>query len=135
MTKPNNHSPINSIFENVLQSRTINDQIVKELESKVNEDWIVGHHEVELLFKVNHAIGDQDQKCPQWTEFFKTAVCRSVVFDLESPGEIDVKEGDWLASIVQKYSVKNDSEKSLFQAIRKNATHIAGQLANTLKPD
>ncbi len=49
--------------------------------------------------------------------------------DLDSPGEIDKKEGDWLEEVLSKYSVDNHTQAELFEELKQSAKSISGKVA------
>jgi hypothetical protein len=111
----------------------VNDADVQSLEKHVNSDWIVDHSEVEALFRMNQAIGHRDEECPAWGEFFVAAASRLIVLDLDTPGEIDEREGDWLEDLLQRYSIGNQSEGRLLDEIRATAKKISGRVAKRMQ--
>ncbi|MDB4640937.1 hypothetical protein OAF56_04810, partial [Pirellulaceae bacterium] len=56
-----------------------------------------------------------------------------IIFDMNSPGEIDAEEGDWLASMLDKYSIGNDSEKQLLTEIQKLVSSVQGKLGDRIQ--
>ena len=122
------------ILEKIMQDGKVDVQEVNALENMVKADWVVDHHEVELLFKVNNAIGDNDEACPQWTKFFIATVTRLLVADMDTPGTIDTEEGNWLGNVFEKYSVGNKTENDLMHEIKNTTTAIHGKIGEVIKP-
>lgn len=122
-----NH-PVREVLRNVVKNAEINAEQVKELEQFVRKDWVIDEEEAWLLFRVNKALGSDHLECPEWTEFFVSTISRFVVMDMNSPGEIDEAEGDWLANMLEEYSVDNDTERKLIYELQKTTTSISGKL-------
>ncbi len=123
---------VREVLKKVVADSAINAQQVEALENFVRQDWVIDQNEAKFLFRVNHAVGKNDEDCPQWTQFFVTSIARLVVFDLNTPGQIDEAEGDWLAEMLDENSVGNDSELALIAEIKKNTTSVSGKIAQRL---
>jgi hypothetical protein len=121
------------ILELIIADREVDIEEVRALARKLDQDWVVDHAEVELLFRVNQALGQKDISCPEWTEFFANNVSRLLIMDLDTPGEIDSTEGDWLSDTLDKYGVGNTTELELLKALRKRAAKINGRLAQRMQ--
>lgn len=91
--------------------------------------------EVEQLLKVNHSLNQNDENCPEWSIFFATSISRLIIFDMNSPGEIDSKEGDWMVLMLHPYSPSNKSEKQLLIEVQKLASSIKGKLGDLIQPN
>ena len=120
------------ILELVIADGKVDSEEVRALARKLNQDWVVDRAEVELLFRVNQSLGQRDSDCPEWTEFFANNVSRLLIMDLDTPGEIDSTEGDWLADTLDKHGVGNTTELELLDALRKGASKIDGRVAQRL---
>lgn len=127
-----NH-PVREVLIKVLQDNAINADQVKGLERFVREDWVIDGDEATLLFRVNKAIGCNEDQCAEWTQFFVTSISRFVVMDMNTPGEIDESEGDWLAELLDEYSVDNKSEKALIFELQKTTSSIGGKLGQRIQ--
>lgn len=123
------------ILSEIQASQAVNAGQVKSLQQLVDLDWIVDHDETELVFKANQAIGANDEDCPEWKDFFVSTVCRIVVLDMETPGEIDVQEGDWLGGLWEQYSIGNNSEQRLCTELAQTTSKIEGKLASRISPN
>jgi len=128
------HESADEIIKRIIANGAVDLYDVRTLERQVRSDWIVDRREVEELFRMNHAIGDHDEDCPAWTDFFVATASRLIVLDLETPGEIDKNEGDWLEDLLDRYSVGNQSEKKLLDEIRMTAKKISGGVSKRIKP-
>ena len=124
---------VREVLKDVVEQRTINPDQVKELERFVREDWVIDENEAKFLFRVNHALDSNEDDCAEWIQFFVTSIARFVVLDMNSPGEIDEAEGDWLADMLDEFSVDNDAEKKLIFELQKTTTSIAGKLAQRIQ--
>ena len=127
-----NH-PVRNVLKEIFDSSFINAEQVKHLKDFVLQDWVIDQTEAEQLLKVNHALGQNDENCPEWSGFFVNSISRLIIFDMNSPGEIDAEEGDWLASILDKYSIGNDSEKQLLTEIQKLVSSVQGKLGDRIQ--
>jgi len=121
------------ILEKIMKDGVVDKKEVDALERMVNSDWVVDRHEVELLFRVNKAIGDDDDKCSEWTRFFVATVTRLIVADMETPGTIDADEGDWIGEVFEAHTVGNDTEKQLIDDIQKTTTSVKGKIGELMK--
>ena len=129
-----NH-PVRNVLKEILDSSSINAEQVKCLEYFVRQDWVIDKTEVEQLLKVNHSLNQNDENCPEWSTFFVASISRLIIFDLNSPGEIDAEEGDWMASMLDQYSIGNKSEKQLLIDVQKLASSIQGKLGDLIQPN
>ncbi len=117
------------ILEYVKDGGEIDRTAIDALTRHLNEDWIIDLNEAEFLFQVNHAIGARDEDNEAWAEFFCDNISKLVLFDLQTPGEIDEPEGNWLADMLHKFGCNNQSENRLIEHIRTSAKSIAGRFA------
>lgn len=104
---------------------------VKILSDKVNANWKIGLGEAEILFKINKSI---DEACPEWTEFFVSSISRLIVMDMNTPGEINDSEGDWLADMFEAHAADNSTQKSLVEELRNLSGRIGGRIGEQIKP-
>ena len=125
--------PVREILKQVVQDTEINADQVKELERFVKQDWVIDQDEAKFLFRVNEALGSNHDDCPEWSQFFVTSISRFVVMDMNSPGEIDEAEGNWLAEMLDEFSVDNESEKKLIYEIQKTTSSIGGTLGQRIQ--
>ena len=127
-----NH-PVREVLKQVVQDTEINADQVKELARFVKQDWVIDQDEAKFLFRVNEALGSNHDDCPEWSQFFVTSISRFVVMDMNSPGEIDEAEGNWLAEMLDEFSVDNESEKKLIYEIQKTTSSIGGTLGQRIQ--
>ena len=104
---------------------------VKVLSDKVNSNWKIGLGEAEILFKINKSV---DEACPEWTEFFVSSISRLIVMDMNTPGEINDSEGDWLADMFEAHAADNSTQKSLVEELRNLSGRIGGRIGEQIKP-
>ena len=126
--------PVRKVLEKIVADTKITAEQVRELENFISEDWIIDELEAEVLFRVNKALGSNEDDCPEWTEFFLRSICKLVVMEMSSPGEIDQSEGDWLGEMFEKYSVENESQEKLLFELQKSTTSIEGKIAEKIQP-
>ncbi len=124
--------PVRDVIEEIIGDQAINANQVQTLEKFVKADWIVDSDEAKLLFRINKALGSNHDDCPEWTEFYVATISRLVVMDMNSPGEIDESEGDWLVEMLDEYAINNLSEKKLILEIKKCTTSIKGKLSERI---
>ena len=104
---------------------------VEILADKVNQNWTIGLSEAEILFKVNKSV---DEVCPEWTEFFVSSISRLIVMDMNTPGEINDSEGDWLADMFQTHAADNSTQESLVHELRNLSGKIGGRIGEQIQP-
>ena len=105
---------------------------VAALQKHLDADWVVDRAEVELLFRVNQLLGPKASDCPAWTQFFVENVARLLVMDIDTPGEIDQDEGDWLADLLDRFGTENETQGALLKALASGASKVAGRVAPRL---
>ncbi|MCO6457573.1 MAG: hypothetical protein J5I93_19910 [Pirellulaceae bacterium] len=120
------------ILEKVMRDSLVDADEVRALERRLQRDWVVDRSEVELLFRVNQALGERAEQCGEWTEFFVNHVARLLIMDIDTPGEIDQAEGDWLAGMLDQYGTGNSAESALLGALQRSATRVSGRLVERL---
>ncbi|MEM8733762.1 MAG: hypothetical protein AAGG44_06060, partial [Planctomycetota bacterium] len=55
-------------------------------------------------------------------------ITKMLVMDMETPGEIDTEEGNWLGTLFDQYSVGNATESRLCKEIKETTTKIEGKI-------
>ena len=124
----------NEVLQQIVSTKKVTAADVKILSDKVKEDWTIDLNEAEILFKVNHYIGDADNQCPEWTEFFVNSISRLIVMDMNTPGEINDSEGDWLADMFKAHAGGNKTQKSLVHELQSLAGKIGGRIGEQIEP-
>ncbi len=128
-----NSASLHALVQQVLDDGQLDETRIEQIERALKSDWIVDRSEIEWLFQINQKLGDRDEQFPQWSDLFVNNVARLVVMDLETPGEIDESEGDWLAEVFDQYSVGNATEKRLIEEIRSMAKSIGGRFIDRIE--
>lgn len=119
------------ILKHIVADGIVDAQEVETLRQRVNQDWKVDRDEAELMFKINRATSDGDEHCDEWGPLFVEVICRYLVFDMHTPGEIDAEEGDWLALQLGDGPL-NVNERNLLKEIKRTATVVHGRLSSFL---
>ena len=121
----------NEVLQQIISTKKVTAADVKILSDKVKENWKIDLNEAEILFKVNKSIGDA---CPEWTEFFVNSISQLIVMDMNTPGEIDDSEGDWLADMFQAHDAGNATQDSLVNELRNLSGKIGGRIGEQFQP-
>ena len=119
------------VLRQIDSTKKVTAEDVKILSDKVNANWKIGLGEAEILFKINKSI---DEACPEWTEFFVSSISRLIVMDMNTPGEINDSEGDWLADMLEAHGADNATQKSLVYELRRMSGKIGGRIGEQIKP-
>ena len=119
------------VLRQIASTKKVTAADVKILSDKVNANWKIGLGEAEILFKINKSI---DEACPEWTEFFVSSISRLIVMDMNTPGEINDSEGDWLADMFEAHAADNSTQKSLVEELRNLSGRIGGRIGEQIKP-
>ena len=96
-------------------------------------DWQVGLEEAQLLFQINDALHQSEENAESWAEFFVDAISQFIVFDMNSPGEIDEEEASWLVDQLVQHPILDQNEEALLKSIKKQATRIDDKLIEFLE--
>ena len=67
-------------------------------------------------------------------EFFASSISRLIVMDMNTPGEINDSEGDWLADMFQAHAADNSTQKRLVEELRNMAGKIGGRIGEQIQP-
>ena len=121
----------NEVLQQIISTKKVTAADVKILSDKVKENWKIDLNEAEILFKVNKSI---DDACPEWTEFFVNSISQLIVMDMNTPGEIDDPEGDWLADMFQAHDAGNATQDSLVNELRDLSGKIGGRIGEQFQP-
>ncbi len=119
----------NQILNEILAHGKVSMEQVAKLKELVDADWVVDKDEVVTLFCANQALAENDDDCLEWGDFFVASITKLLVQDMETPGEIDQQEGDWLGMLLERYGCGNASEKRLVKEIVKTTSKIEGKFA------
>lgn len=121
----------NEVLRQIISTKKVTAPEVKILSDKVNQNWKIDLSEAEILFRVNKSVNDI---CPEWTEFFVSSVSRLIVMDMNTPGEINDSEGDWLADMLEAHGADNATQKSLVYELRRMSGKIGGRIGEQIQP-
>lgn len=121
----------NEVLRQIISTKKVTAPEVKILSDKVNQNWKIDLSEAEILFRVNKSVNDI---CPEWTEFFVSSVSRLIVMDMNTPGEINDSEGDWLADMFEAHGADNATQKSLVYELRRMSGKIGGRIGEQIQP-
>ena len=119
------------VLRQIDSTKKVTAEDVKILSDKVNANWKIGLGEAEILFKINKSV---DEACPEWTEFFASSISRLIVMDMNTPGEINDSEGDWLADMFEAHAADNSTQKRLVEELRNMAGKIGGRIGGQIQP-
>ena len=119
------------VLRQIDSTKKVTAEDVKILSDKVNANWKIGLGEAEILFKINKSI---DEACPEWTEFFVSSISRLIVMDMNTPGEINDSEGDWLADMFEAHAADSSTQKRLVEELRNISGKIGGRIGEQIKP-
>ena len=121
----------NEVLQQIISNKKVTAAEVKILSDKVNENWQIDLSEAEILFRVNKSVSDV---CPEWTEFFVNSVSRLIVMDMNTPGEINDSEGDWLVDMLEAHGADNGPQESLVNELRQMSGKIGGRIGEQIQP-
>ncbi len=117
------------ILDTIASDGRVDAAEVAQLQQSFESDWVIDRAEAELLFEINRRVGSEDN-AKEWSQFFVNAITKFVVFDMETPGEVDNAEGNWLAAMLS--DPQTETENALLQEIKAKSTSIGGGLADKL---
>lgn len=123
---------IREILKKVVALGKITAEEVEAIEAYIESDGVIDQSEAKLLFRINHALESNHDDCDEWTDFYVTNICRYVVMDMNTPGQIDEEEGDWLGEMFDNYSIDNVAEQTLVAEIKKTTTLIEGKIRDRI---
>ncbi|MEM7476455.1 MAG: hypothetical protein AAF483_15805 [Planctomycetota bacterium] len=122
-----NQTTADEVLAQILDSGVVTAAQVGALQKCVDADWVVDKQEAETLLRANHALGENDEDCPEWGDFFIASITKLLVRDMETPGEIDPQEGDWLGNALELHGVNNSSQQRLLREIKETTSKIEGK--------
>ena len=111
----------------------ISDDAARAYERKLQADWEVGREEAQVLFEINDTLHQGEDNTEGWAEFFVDAIAQFIVFDMNSPGEIDQEEARWLIDQLVQHPILDQNEEALLKSIKKQATRIDDKLIEFLE--
>lgn len=92
------------------------------LENYFCSDSVIDQSKADILFRIHASVSDSPQTSPAWQTLFVQSICRFVVFDLNSPGEVAECEADWLRSHLSDSKELSKTEIELLREIQRNST-------------
>jgi hypothetical protein len=117
-----------SICEQVIADGVVTSDEVRQLQNHVDTDWVICREDADLLFRVNNAARECKKNCKEWPEFFASTIARFIVFDMNTPGQVDRDEAEWLRAHFQSGQPLTETEKRLFREIRRMAPQCCESL-------
>jgi hypothetical protein len=119
------------VLECILADGIVDADEVETLKSHIGRDWRIDRDEAELMLEINRAGLPTGQHAAGWRSLFVEALTRYVVFDLNTPGEVDPEEGDWLGARLELGAI-GETELALMREIRKTASKVSGRLSGLM---
>ena len=87
----------------------------------------VDRAEADFLFDINDAVSGKEN-APSWKNLFVEALSKHVLEDINSPGEIDEDEAEWLINRIEGDDTYDENEKELLTNIKAHAKKIHSKL-------
>ena len=116
------------VIDQIFQDGKVEQAEVDALRARLDADWKISCEEAELLFRINDAPQESESNSDAWSAFFIDALVQFSVFDMNSPGEIESEEANWLIDQLVQHPVLDQNEEALLHAIKKQATRIDDKL-------
>ncbi len=111
-----------AIVKHFMEAGVVEPEAVEALEKRINSDWVISADEAEMLFQINQKVGDHDDHCPNWGDFYVHAITRYVVNDMNTPGEISNEEAEWIRKHIHADGNLTQNEVKLLRHIKKCTT-------------
>lgn len=105
---------------------------VKELKEILYADGVIDIEEAEFLFEINDAVSGNAND-GSWQTLFIDAITSYLLDDENSPGEIDLEEGEWLFEKINGDGQIDEIEKNLLINIKCKAKSFPSNLESLLK--
>ena len=121
------------VIDYICQDGKVDQGEVDALNTALQADWQVGCEEAQLLFEINDTLHQGEDNTEGWAEFFVDAIAQFIVFDMNSPGEIDQEEARWLIDQLVQHPILDQNEEALLESIKKQATRIDEKLIEFLE--
>lgn len=126
--EPPTNSNLEAIATRAIEKGFVDGDAVSSLTEHYDAHAVICEDKANLLFAINTAVRSNDQNCPEWQQLFAQAICRFVVFDLNSPGEIAEDESKWLLQHLGKTQELSVAEVSLLKEIHSNAVTLTAEV-------
>lgn len=98
------------------------------LECHFGSSAVIDQNKADLLFQINSAVGASLDTCQQWQNLFCQSICRFVVYDMSSPGEIADVEAEWLNQQLPPDRPLTSTELHLIREIQNSASTNCEQM-------
>lgn len=121
------------VIDYICQDGKVDQEEIDALQAALQADWQVGREEAQLLFQINDVLHQSEENAERWAEFFVDAISQFIVFDMNSPGEIDQEEASWLVDQLVQHPILDQNEEALLKSIKKQATRIDDKLIEFLE--
>jgi uncharacterized membrane protein YebE (DUF533 family) len=115
----------------ILKDGVIDAAEVKQLQAAVFEDGIIDAHEVALLMELNNEVSGKANH-PSWEQFFIKAVAAYMLEDVNSPGEIDEDEAEWLHEQLSADGKIDNVERNLLLHLKERSSNFPDILQSLL---
>lgn len=116
----------------LLADGVIDEGEVKELEATLYADGKIDIEEADFLFELNNAVSGKENHA-NWERFFIRAISDYLLSDESSPGEIDMKEADWLYEKIKGDGQIDSIEKNLLLNLKEKSKNFPSNLESLLK--
>lgn len=112
---------LKEIAETVCDQGFVDQAALTALEEHFSSHSIVDQAKADLLFHISAAVSSSPKTCSAWPSLFLQSVCRYVVFDLNTPGEIAECEANWLRQHISDQREMTRIEIELIREIQRSA--------------
>lgn len=122
--EPNAYSFLEKIASEAITQGFVDPETVTALTKHCDAHSVICQDKANLLFSINASVRTSQQNCPAWHQLFAQTICRFVVFDMNSPGEIAESESQWLIQQITNSEELTESETSLLKEIQEHAISL-----------
>jgi len=112
---------LKEIADTVCEQGFVDQAALTALEEHFNSHSTVDQSKADLLFHISAVVSSNPKTCSAWQALFLQSVCRFVVFDLNSPGEIAESEANWLRHHISDQREMTRIEVALIREIQRSA--------------
>jgi uncharacterized membrane protein len=123
--KSNEKSFLEQIASKAIEQGFVDPEMVADIEKYYDAHSVICSDKANLLLNVNSAVRSDPRNCSAWAKLFAQAICRFVVFDLQSPGEVEEEESQWLEQYLAKEEGLSEAEVRLLKEIQEDACRIS----------
>ena len=93
-------SELKKLVTDIIADGVVDAAEVVQLETLLLADGVIDREEADALFEINDAVSGNANDA-SYDDFFVKAIASHILEDEETPGVIDIAEGDWLASKIE----------------------------------